>query len=102
MHVIADDIGVRCTQPDGRVDSVTWAGLQLAGVETNDAGPFVEDVYFYLEGPDYGFYIPHGAEGTDELVRHLLGLPGFDAGTFSAAMTSTANARFVCWRRNPT
>jgi hypothetical protein len=69
-------------------------------VETNDAGPFVEDVFFYLEGPEFGFYVPQAAEGTDELVRRLIRLPGFDSDTFGAAMCSTTNDRFTCWKRD--
>jgi hypothetical protein len=100
-RVVVDRDGVRFTHPDGRVDAVTWSALQLAGVETTDTGPFVEDVYFYLEGPDHGFHIPQAAEGVDELVRRLTALPGFDSDTWAAAMSSTENARFVCWRKGP-
>lgn len=98
-RVVVDDEGVRCIRPDGRTDVVSWSNLQLAGLETNDAGPFMEDVYFYLEGPGYGFYIPQASEGIQELVSRLAALPGFDEEAFAAAMSSTANARFVCWRR---
>ena len=38
--------------PQGQVHTVRWADLQLVGVDTNAFGPFVEDVYFYLEGKD--------------------------------------------------
>ena len=98
-RVAVDAKGVSCTRPDGRVDAVNWSDLVVAGVETTATGPFVEDVYFYLEGPDYGFYVPQAADGTDELVRRLVELPGFDVKTFAAAMSCTDNTRFVCWRK---
>jgi hypothetical protein len=98
-RVGAGDECIRCIRPDGRVDAVAWSDLQTVSVETNDAGPFVEDVYFHLEGSEYGFYVPQAAEGTDELVRRLTELPGFDSEAFLAAMRSTANERFICWRR---
>ena len=97
MNVDAE--GVACTRPDGRVDAVRWSDLLLVGVETTDTGPFVEDVYFYLEGPEYGFHIPQGVESVDELVRRLTGLAGFASEAFAAAMSSTANGRFICWRK---
>jgi hypothetical protein len=99
-RVEIDDASIRCVHPEGRVDTLAWSDLRLVAVETNDAGPFLEDVYFYLEGPEYGFYIPQAAAGTDELLQCLTKLPGFDNAAFGAAMCSTANARFVCWTRS--
>ena len=78
---------------------MTWAELQLVGVETTPEGPFAEDVYVYLEGAENGFYIPQGAEGVDELVRRLTVLPAFNNEAFANAMCSTSSARFVCWKR---
>jgi hypothetical protein len=98
-RVAVDAKGVSCARPDGRVDVVNWSDLVVAGIQTTAIGPFVEDVYFYLEGPDYGFYIPQAAEGTEELVGRLLQLPGFDSETFAAAMSCTDDTRFVCWRK---
>lgn len=97
--VFVDDEGVRFTHADGGTDEVSWADLQLAGVETNALGPFLEDVYLILEGPRYRFYIPQGARGTKELIRRLLALPGFDGEAFASAMASTDDKRFICWRR---
>jgi len=76
--VVVDDTGIRCHRADGWIDAVSWSDLRLVGVETNDAGPFLEDVHFYVEGPSFGFYIPQSAEGTDELTRRFDTLPGFD------------------------
>jgi hypothetical protein len=99
-RLAVDDDGVAYVSPDGQLHVVRWTDLEVAAVETTVGGPFIEDVYFYLEGSKYGFFIPEGAEGTDELVRRLVALPGFDGASFSDAMRSTANARFVCWRRS--
>jgi hypothetical protein len=98
--VFVDQKRIRCVWPNGQVNAVAWSELQLAAVETRDCGPCVEDVYFYLEGPEYGFFVPQGAQGTNELVRRLTELPGFDNEAFAAAMSSTENARFVCWKSN--
>jgi hypothetical protein len=98
-QVLVDVERVSCRRRSGRIDTVRWTELQMVGVETTDAGPFVEDVYFYLEGPEYGFHIPQSAEGTTELVGRFADLPGFDSISFASAMSSTDNARFVCWKR---
>jgi hypothetical protein len=95
--VLADDWGVRCIRPDGTEQAVAWNDLQSAAIDTNDGGPFVEDVYFHLEGAEYGFHIPQAARGIDELVRRLTSLPGFDCEALAAAMCSTTNTRFLCW-----
>jgi hypothetical protein len=100
-HVIVDDNSVRCIRPDGSQDSLDWLDLQLVAVETNEGGPFVEDVYYYLEGSQFGFYIPQSAHGDGEFIRRILALPGFDHKALSAAMCSTSNERFVCWRKAP-
>src|SRR5262249_29209094 len=97
-RVVVDDNEVRCIHSDGRNYVVRWSDLKVAGVETNSAGPFIEDVYYYLEGPDYGFYVPMSAQGADELVRRLKALPQFDNKSFADAMCCTDDARFICWR----
>src|SRR5947207_2302524 len=68
-RVVVDDNEVRCVRSQGRSDAVSWSDLRVVGVETNSGGPFIEDVYYYLEGPSYGFYVPMTAQGADELVR---------------------------------
>lgn len=81
-RVESDATSVRCIRPDGSVDEVDWSDLQLVGVETNSAGPFVEDVYIYLEGTKFGFYIPQSAQEEDLLVERLFKLPSFDFEAF--------------------
>src|SRR5947209_7329585 len=53
-RVIVSDEGIQHVWAGGRIDEVAWSALQVAGVEANAGGPFIEDVYFYLEGPEYG------------------------------------------------
>jgi hypothetical protein len=99
VRVVVDENEVQCIRSDGRNDVVDWSDLRVVGVETNSGGPFIEDVYYYLEGTRYGFYVPMTAQGADELVRRLKTLPQFDNKSFAEAMCCTDNARFVCWRR---
>lgn len=94
-----DDQAVRCHHPDGVVQSVTWEQLAEVVVVTTDQGPFQDDVFWILHGPAGDCVVPSEAEGADELVQRLQGLPGMDHGQVIAAMGSAANQRFVCWRR---
>jgi hypothetical protein len=68
--------------------------------ETNDSGPWGADVWWILVGnaPESGCVYPNGATGEQEALEALQRLPGFDNGQFIEAMTSTENARFVCWQ----
>ena len=93
-----DDSAVRCQWPDGRRQEVAWEGLQEVSIVTTDEGPFVEDVFFVLAGSEGTCVVPQGTEGSQELLQRLQELPGFDNEAFLSSMTSTDNARFVCWR----
>ena len=94
-----DDRGVSYTDPDGQVSTLAWEELQLIGVETTSAGPFLEDVFFCLEGANTRIAIPQSAEGCKELVNRLTGMEGFDCSAFTKAMCSTHDAFFVCWKK---
>lgn len=82
---------------DGRTESIGWAELEKVTVVTTDAGPWGEDVFVLLEGRASGCAVPQGSVGSQELIEHLLKLPGFDEQRLIEAMSSTSNARFVCW-----
>ena len=46
--------------------------------------------------------VPHGAAGTDALVKRLGELPGFDYDAACRAMSYADNNRFLCWKRENT
>ena len=52
-NVEVDDRGVSYTDPDGQVSTLAWEELQLIGVETTSAGPFLEDVFFLPRRSQY-------------------------------------------------
>lgn len=95
-----DDSAVRCQWPGREMQEVAWDELQEVSILTTDEGPFVEDVYFVLAGSKGSCVIPQEAEGSQDLLKRLQELPGFDNGAFISAMASTDKARFVCWRRD--
>jgi hypothetical protein len=97
--VEAGDFGVSCRAPDGTVETVSWNRLTRVELLTNDHGPALSDVFWYLEDSNGGCTIPLRATGGKELLSKILKLPGFRHGPFREAMCSTTNARFVCWEQ---
>ena len=99
-QVTVDDTAVRQVSPEGGVKEVRWDDLAEVGIVTTDAGPFDEDVYWMLiDAGGEGIAVPSSAV-TDELLDRLQTLPGFDNEQMIHAMSSTEDARFVCWQRD--
>ena len=93
---------VSTVRPDGMVESLAWNDLKAVAIETTDEGPYVMDVFWYLVGEHGGCVVPNGATGVPELLKRLQTLPGFDNAALCNAMASTANAKFILWRKNAT
>jgi len=90
----------RVLKNDGAGSSVVlrWQDLSEVCIVTNDQGPFVDDVFWVLSGPDGHLFFPSELAGMDELVSRLLELPGADPQAVIRAMDSTEHARFIVWR----
>lgn len=88
---------VRCTRPDGVVETIELSDLDAVYVETNDSGPWGIDVWWILAGsdPQGGCVFPLGATGEQRVLERLEQLPGFKI----QGMNSTSNQRFTCWKR---
>lgn len=98
--ITIDDLGVRRTLGDGRMEAVAWQDLVEVEIVTTDEGPFVDDVFFLLAGRDgTGCCVPQGAPGSEPLLDRLQGLPDFDNEKVIEAMGCAENGRFVCWRK---
>ncbi|MEP7220638.1 MAG: hypothetical protein ABI876_17060 [Bacteroidota bacterium] len=95
------DAGISCTLPDGERQTVAWSDLKEVAIETNDSGPWGMDFLWVLTGDSSQCIIPQGATGEQELVDHMMAMPGFDYDAFISATTSTDVARFPCWQRDP-
>ena len=91
-------IGV--TDPKGEATTLALADLNGVMIETNDSGPFGADVWWLLFGADDRMAVafPQGADGEEEAINWLTGLPGFDHEAMIMAMGSTTNAVFPVWR----
>lgn len=101
-RVVVTDGTVTRYRTDGVQESIRWHDLSEVGLVTTDEGPYSEDVFWMLLGPDQktGCAVPQSADGADNLLVALQKLPGFDNEAVIKAMGSTSNARFVCWRKS--
>lgn len=101
---VAVDAERICYSREGHEEqSMAWQEITCIEVVTTDEGPFAEDVFlvFHGAGDKPGLVVPQGAQGNEELADRVVQLPGFDHEAFIAAMGSTSNARFLCWRKAP-
>jgi len=99
-----DSMAIRHTRADGRVESLQWTDLRGVDILTTSDGPWAEDVFLVLLGPDSkpACLIPQGSDGFASLLKQLGTLPAFDDHAVITAMGSTSDARFPCWRPAPT
>jgi hypothetical protein len=94
-----DDWGVKRFLPGGEIESVAWGKLIGVDINTTSDGPFAEDVFFILIGEnDTGCVVPQSI--ADQLVPRLLKLPNIHHERMIAAMGSTEDRTFVCWRKS--
>jgi len=86
---------------DGRGGSnrLNYADLAAVVIETNDSGPWLDDVIWHLLGRNEGhcLSIPQSVEGFPELLTRLQALAGFDNREVVAAMGSASLNAFLCW-----
>jgi len=86
---------------DGVEETIRWDDLHQIAILTTDEGPWREDVFFLLIASDgkSGCAVPQSSDGCERLLERLQKLPGFDNEAVIKAMSSTSNAKFVCWKR---
>ena len=94
-----DDTEIRRRRGSSTVESITWDELAAIDIVTTDQGPHTEDVFWVLMNHDQSVGCAIPGEIVTDLLPRLQALPGFDNGAVIQAMGSTANARFVVWRR---
>lgn len=99
--VQVDEVGVR--RVEGDVDEqVLWDQVEEVRIITTDQGPFVEDVFFALSGPnETGCLVPHDAAVRTRLLETLQArFKGVDNEQVIAAMGCTSNNNFLIWSKN--
>jgi hypothetical protein len=79
--------------------SMAIGDLAAVVIETNDSGPWGDDVVWHLLGRADGsaLSVPQSAENFSPLLERLQSLPGFDNEAVIEAMGSTALNAFLCW-----
>lgn len=100
-QVTLDEQRVCGTQQDGEDESLDWDELGAVIIETNDTGPWGKDFYYLLVSRDNNIVacmVPAGATGEAELLQRLQELPEFDNEALNAAICSTDNQHFFCWK----
>jgi hypothetical protein len=80
---------------------VRWSDLQVVFIQTTDAGPAVDDVFWVLGAGESGCVVPSEADGMSLLVERLQRLPNFDNSAVIQAMSCSENREFLCWKRGP-
>ncbi|WP_216901385.1 hypothetical protein [Nocardia alni] len=94
-----NDMFVRRTLDNGRIEEVMWHDLCEVRVITTADGPFAETMFFVLIGTKgNGCVVPHSAADPAFLVR-LRSLPGFDNQSVNQAIRSAMDRQFSAWRR---
>ena len=92
------DSALSVTDPDENTRSIALNKIISIITETNDSGPWGEDVWFIIAGAgaDEICVYPLGAENEDAALAYFSTLPGFTL----KGMNSTANQQFVCWTKS--
>ena len=99
-NVQVDDKGVIVVTNKGR-DEVLWADVTRASIVTTSAGPWGEDVWFVLEGPEgKGCIVPHDAVVRTKLLEEMQArLTGIDDRKVIEAMGSTSENTYIIYTR---
>jgi hypothetical protein len=100
--VQVNDTGVVVVTEKGR-DEILWAHVTRARIITTGGGPWVEDVYFVLEGEGgKGCVVPHDAAVRTKLLEEIHAkLAGVDDRKVIEATGCTSKSSFVIWEKSP-
>lgn len=79
--------------------SVRIEDIHEIGVETDDTGPYVEDVFWLINRDSDSLRIPQDTPVFKSLMDAFRSFDGFDWQPFIEAMACTDRRYFLCWRR---
>lgn len=96
-----DEVGVRRRLSDGRLEEVRWDQLEAVMIHTTADGPFGEDFFWVLFGPDcQGCVVPGEEAQALGLLPVLQGiLPEMDHAQVIAASLCVEEDWFPVWRK---
>jgi len=85
--------------PLARRTSVKVKDIDEIGIQTTDAGPFVEDVFWLINRETDDLYIPQDSPVFKTMMDSFGSFDGFDWKPFTEAMSCTDRQYFLCWKR---
>lgn len=97
VKVWFDDQQAWVQWPSKEPESIKWDAIIGIAIETNDQGPFVEDVYWLLASKEKVISYPSEATGSEEMLKRLQEIPTFNNERLIEAMTCTDNQTFILW-----
>jgi hypothetical protein len=97
VKVWFDDQQAWVQWPSKEPESIKWDAIIGIAIETNDQGPFVEDVYWLLASEEKVIKYPSEATGSEEMLKRLQEIPTFNNESLIEAMTCTDNKTFILW-----
>lgn len=99
VWVSFDSRRVEVSWPGKPPREIPWDELEGVAIETNDEGPFANDVMWLLGTRNGVVPFPNGATGINEILTPFQELPDFDNEAVVKAMTSVEKRVFVAWDR---
>ena len=84
-----------------KIEEIGWTDVTKIEVETTDAGPAADDMFFWIHGVDRkGILIPSELASQHGLVKELqTRFPGFDNRALAEASGCCTNAYFLLWSK---
>lgn len=83
---------------EGIERSFNYNEIKEIYIETNDTGPWLTDLWWRVISTNGTILsIPGGATGESEMLEEFQKLSNFDNEKFITAMSSTDNAKFICY-----
>ncbi|UTY58983.1 hypothetical protein [Massilia sp. erpn] len=84
-----------------KVEEVAWLDVSRIEVETTDAGPAVDDMFFWIHGASgKGVVVPSEIAGKYGLVKELQArFPGLDNHALVEASGCCSNRYFLLWEK---
>ncbi|MBA3661042.1 MAG: hypothetical protein H0W64_04920 [Gammaproteobacteria bacterium] len=76
-----------------------WSEFQQFVIETNDRGPFEEDVFLILQTNTDKIIIPQSKVASDKAEKLFQHFPNFNFDILTQAMSSSQNQQFICWNK---
>lgn len=96
--MITDEL-VRVEHPQRKTEQISWNDIKEIWLVNTDTGPASIDIWLALVGDGSGCLVPHGTDGYNKVYDIVSAYDGFDFEKVIESMSSTADERFVVWKK---